>query len=134
MRRHRIDIFFEIGFSYFKDITWKTYFLRCISDVLKTSEKNTVRVFWDVSVNGNLIEISQRHLMAAGNVVSKLWINVQIFLIRRWKWKENPLSDFRRCIKLMQRQCLTLKQRRNNVAQRRYNFVSTFFQRSLDVS
>ena len=35
--------------------------------------------------------------------------------------KENPTSDFQRCTMLIQRQCPTLKKRRNNVTQGRNN-------------
>ena len=55
--------------------------------------------------------------------------------------KQSPPSDFQRCTKLIQRQCPTLKQRRNNVTQRRnnvaqrwYNVDRTLFQPSVDVS
>ena len=41
------------------------------------------------------------------------------------KMKQNPTSDFQRCITLIQRQCPTVKQRRNNVAQRCCNVAST---------
>ena len=57
------------------------------------------------------------------------------------KTKQNPTSDFQRCTTLIQRQCPTLKQlrnnvtqRRNNVAQRWYNVDTTLFQPSVDVS
>ena len=55
--------------------------------------------------------------------------------------KQNPKSDFQCCIRLIQRQCATLKQRRNNVtergdnvAQRWYNVDTKLFQASVDVS
>ena len=45
------------------------------------------------------------------------------------KMKQNPTSDFQRCTTLIQRQCPTLKQRRNNVGttliQRCFNLAST---------
>ena len=51
------------------------------------------------------------------------------------------MSDFQRYTTLMQRQCPTLKQHRNNVTQRRknvaqrwYNFDTTLFQPGVDVS
>ena len=54
--------------------------------------------------------------------------------------KQNPTSDFQHCTTLIQRQCPTLKQRRNNVTQRRnnvaqrwYNVDTTLFQPSVDV-
>ena len=54
--------------------------------------------------------------------------------------KQNPTLDFQRCTTLIQRQCPTLKQRRNNVTQRRnnvaqrwYNVDTTLFQPSVDV-
>ena len=46
-RRHGKDIFFEICSRRLKDVTQKTSFLRCIWDVLKTSQKR--HLFWDVS-------------------------------------------------------------------------------------
>ena len=46
-RRHGKDIFFEICSTRLKDVTQKTSFLRCIWDVLKTSQKR--HLFWDVS-------------------------------------------------------------------------------------
>ena len=48
--------------------------------------------------------------------------------------KQNPKSNFQRCTTLVQRQCPTLKKRRNNVSKRQYNVVSTLFQQSLDLS
>ena len=41
--------------------------------------------------------------------------------------KQNPTSNFQRCTTLIQRQCSTLKQRRNNVN-------TKLFQLSVDVS
>ena len=41
--------------------------------------------------------------------------------------KQNPTSDFQRCTTLIQRQCPTLKRRRNNVD-------TKLFQPSVDVS
>ena len=64
------------------------------------------------------------------NIVDKSWNNVDPTL----KMKQNPKSDFQRCTTLIQRQCPTLKQRRNNVAQRWYNVDTTLFQPSVDVS
>ena len=64
------------------------------------------------------------------NVVDQRWNNVDPTL----KMKQNPMSDFQRCTTLIQRQCPTLKQRRNNVAQRWYNVDTTLFQPSVDVS
>ena len=46
--------------------------------------------------------------------------------------KEIATSDFQRCTALIQRQCPTLKQRGNNVAQRWYNVDTTLFQPSID--
>ena len=54
-RRHRIDIFFEMLLRRLKDVTKKV-----ISFYL------FLRGFWDVCLNGDLIEISQRHLIPAG--------------------------------------------------------------------
>ena len=55
--------------------------------------------------------------------------------------KQNPTQDFQRGTTLTQRQCPTLKQRRNNVTQRRNNFAqrwfnvdTTLFQPSVDAS
>ena len=47
------------------------------------------------------------------------------------KMKQNLTSDFQRCTTLIQRQCLTFTQRRDNVTQRRKNvaqrwYISTF--------
>ena len=71
------------------------------------------------------------------NVLDQRWNNVDPTL----KMKQNPKSDFQRCTTLIQRQCPTLKQRRNNVTQRRnnvaqrwYNVDTTLFQPSVDVS
>ena len=47
--------------------------------------------------------------------------------------KQNPTSDFQRYTTLVQRQCPTLKQCQNNVAQRCFN-VDTTFHSSVDVS
>ena len=55
--------------------------------------------------------------------------------------KQNPTLDFERCTTLIQRQCPTLKQRRNNVTQLRnnvaqcwYHVDTTLLQPSVDVS
>ena len=65
------------------------------------------------------------------------WNNVDPTL----KMKQNPTSDFQRFTTLIEPQCATLKQRRNNVTQRQnnvaqrwYKVVSTLFQPSVDVS
>ena len=42
--------------------------------------------------------------------------------------EQNPTSDFQRCTALIQHQCPTLKQRRNNVTQRRNNFGKALIQ------
>ena len=41
--------------------------------------------------------------------------------------KQNLTSDFQRCTTLIQRQCPTLKQRRNNVTHRRNNVAQRCF-------
>ena len=64
------------------------------------------------------------------NVLDQRWNNVDPTL----KMKQNPKLDFQRCTTLIQRQRPTLKQRRNNVAQRWYNVDTTLFQPSVDVS
>ena len=56
-----------------KEVTKKTPFLRCIWDALKTFQKRRLfwdgsECLWDVSLNGDLSEILQRHLMPAGLV------------------------------------------------------------------
>ena len=61
------------------------------------------------------------------NVVNQGWNKVDPTL----KGKQNLTLDFQRCITLIQRQCPTLKQRWNNVDK---NFISTLFQRVLDIS
>ena len=55
--------------------------------------------------------------------------------------KQNPTLNFQHGATLIQRQCPTLKQRRNNVTQRRSNFAqhwfkvdATLFQPSVEVS
>ena len=72
----RKKIFFEICSRSLKHVTQKIYFLKCIWDVLKTSQKShlfrdVLRGPWDVSLNEDLIEISQRHLMSAGKAFKK---------------------------------------------------------------
>ena len=44
---YRKDIFFEMFLRRLKDVTKKTSFLRCVWNVLKTSQKS--HLFWDVS-------------------------------------------------------------------------------------
>ena len=64
------------------------------------------------------------------NVVDQHWNNVDPTLKNvdpTLKTKQNPASVFQRYTMLIQRRIPTLKQRRNNVAQRWYNFVSTLF-------
>ena len=48
--------------------------------------------------------------------------------------KQNPASNFQRCTTLIQRQCLTLKKRRNNVTQRRNSVGTTFIQRCFNLA
>ena len=48
--------------------------------------------------------------------------------------KQNPTSDFQRCKTLIQRQFLTLKQRRNNVIQRQNNVGTTLIQRCFNLA
>ena len=57
------------------------------------------------------------------NVENQRWNNVDPTL----KIKQNPMSDFQLCATLIQSRCPTLKQRW-------YNFISTLFQRGLNVS
>ena len=64
----------KICSSPLKDVTQKASFLRCFWEVLKTSQKDIsfemfLKSLWDISLNGDLIEISQRHLMPAGREV-----------------------------------------------------------------
>ena len=74
-------------------------------------------------------------------------INVEITLIRRWKWSKIRRcttlwqmmlkcqgQTFQRCTALMQSQCPTLKQRWENTEQCWYNVVSNLLQRRLNVS
>ena len=58
-----------------------------------------------------------------GSTLFQRWNNVDPML----KMKQNPTSDFHHCKMLIQRQCPTLKQRRNKVTQRRNNVGTTFF-------
>ena len=57
------------------------------------------------------------------NVVSTLWINVEITM----KMKQNPTTDFQHCLKLIHTQSPTLKERRNNVTQHYYSIGLTLF-------
>ena len=90
-RRHLKNIFSEMYLKRLKELTKKTSFLRCIWDVLKRSQKRHLfldvfetpsrrlkkvvsfemflRGLWDVSLNGDLFETSQRHLLPAGWVL-----------------------------------------------------------------
>ena len=66
-RRHVKDVFLEIIWD-----TWKMSQKRHLSwDAFETSQKRRLffRCLWDVSLNGDLIEMSRRRLMPAG-----LWI------------------------------------------------------------
>ena len=96
-------------------------------------------------------DVSQPTFRRQINVVSTLWINVEITLIRRWKW--NKIR--RRFLNVAQRWYNVGVRRWNNVDRtlcnakstlfrRRttsfqrwfnvdYNLISTFFQRGLDV-
>ena len=76
-RRHVTDILFEKCSIHLKDITQKTCLSRCFWDVLMKSKKRhlfemylrrvkeVLRGLWYISLNRDLIEISQRHLMPA---------------------------------------------------------------------
>ena len=86
-----------------------------------------------LSFPANISTLDQRCF----NFVDQRWNNVDPTL----KMKQNPTSDFQRCTTLIQLQCPTLKQRRNNVTQCRnnvaqhwYNVDATLFQPSVDVS
>ena len=74
-RNYFCGVFFmflrEMFLRRLRDVTEKTSFLRCFWDVLKTSQKvisfeTFLRGPWDVSLNGDLIGNSQKHLMPAG--------------------------------------------------------------------
>ena len=96
--------FLEMCLRRLKDVTKKTLFLRCIWDVLKTSQKDSffemylrclkdvtketsllrcffLRGLWHASLNGDLIETSQRHLMPAGTVN------------KPWKWQSRKKTQ-----------------------------------------
>ena len=62
--------------------------------------------------------------------ISMLWINVEITLIRRWKW--NKIR--RRIFKIAQRWYNVGARRWNNVAKRWYNVDTTLFPPSVDIS
>ena len=57
------------------------------------------------------------------NIVDKSWNNVDPTL----KMKQNPKSDFQCCLRLIQRQCATLKQHQNNVTQRGDNVAQRWY-------
>ena len=70
---HKIHLF-KMFLRRLKDVTKKTSFLRCIWNVLKASRKVIsfemfLKGLWDVSLNGYLIESSQRLLTPAGQLV-----------------------------------------------------------------
>ena len=71
------------------------------------------------------------------NVVSTLWINVEMTLIRRWKWNKIRRRIFnvaQRWYNVSAWRWNSVIQRQNNVAQRWYNVDKTLFQLSIDVN
>ena len=64
------------------------------------------------------------------NVVSTLWINVEIMLIRRWKWNKIRRQIFN----VTQRWYNVSARRWNNVKTTLHNVVSTLIQRFILVS
>ena len=81
-RCHKIDIFFEVCSRPFRDVTQKTSFLRCICDVLKTSQK--YHLFWDVSKRSlrclsqwrsdwDLLETSHAGWVVSFQICAEIW-------------------------------------------------------------
>ena len=64
------------------------------------------------------------------NVVSTLWINVEITLIRRWKW--NKIRS--RIFNVAQRWYNVGTDVETRLKQRWYNFISALFQRGFNIS
>ena len=64
------------------------------------------------------------------NVVSKLWINVEITLIRSWKWNKIRCRIFN----VAQRWCNIVDQRWSNVTQLSYNLILKWPQRHFEVN
>ena len=112
------DVFFEMFLSVLKDVTKKTSFLRCIFAMYFCRRHNKVvsfemflRGLWDASLNGDLIEISQRHLMPEWIVVLIFhhiyindldilrWIRVTrinwptTYILANWSWSLNPVTE-----------------------------------------
>ena len=96
-RRHGKDIFFEICPRRLKDVTQKASFLKCFWDVLKAiSFEMSLRGLWDISFNGDLIEISQGHLMPAGKrvfITADFKLESAKMFLRKFCWHG---SNFRR--------------------------------------
>ena len=83
--------------------------------------------FLDISYKSIIIYTKSQQYIIPANISTsdQRWNNVD----PTSKMKQNPTSDFQRCTTLIQRQCPTLKQRRNNVGttliQRCFNLALT---------
>ena len=112
-----------------KYLFWPTY--KQTPSVFDSMSKIMIDLASDSKIRGDKTE-NPNVLSFPANIstLDQRWNNVDPTL----KMKQNPTSDFQRCTTLIQRQCPTLKQRRNNVAQRWYNVDTTLFQPSVDVS
>ena len=102
---------------------------------IKRKKNVTVKECYNSSVNSvatylSLTQYSQPTFQRRINVVSTLWINVEITLIRRWKW--NKIR--RRIFNVAQLWYNVSARREATSKQRWYNVDTTLFQPSVDVS
>ena len=86
------------------------------------------KLLWRLLVDNpaNILTSDQRCF----NLVDQCWNNVDPTL----KMKQNPTSDFQRSATLIQRQSPKLKQRWNNVTQRRSNVGTKLIQRCFNLA
>ena len=114
-RRHEKDIFLEICSRRLKDVIQKTFFLRCLWDVLKTSQKS--RLFCDISERSLRclsVEIWLRSLRDISyqlgcRVMSVYWSKIQdikksaVNIIEYFSYSKNGIAQCVNTQKIFQR-------------------------------
>ena len=81
-------------------------------------------------LTNELLKPSQPTFQRQINVVSTLWINVEITLMRRWKWNKNLLRIFN----FVQRWLNVSAWPWNNVETTLHNIDTTFYKRCFNVA
>ena len=123
----------EATFLYSANAFFNKSFIRLVeTDFLSSGDRvfwsELFFCYWKPLLGSGMKQFSKKELTRPTfqrriNVVSTLWINIEITLIRRWKWNK------------IRRRIFNVAQRWYNVGVRRWNNVeTTFIQLYLDVA